>query len=109
MKTYEIRVAIRALAGAIGLLMAAAIVGCGDGPREEIRPAEFEAAITRYLAQKSFDMKPAQSVIITVSGDEARAAWKLKHADSDLGLAVTWEFRFEKKNDAWSVVNHLQK
>lgn len=93
----------------IAFLLGLASAGCGGESREEIPPKEFEAAITRYLVQKGFEMKPAELVKIVEESGETRATWKLKHADSDLGLAVTWEFRFERKNDAWSVVNHRQK
>ena len=106
MSAGGVRFVTRALAGLISMIVAVALAGCGEGPREEIPPGEFEAAITRYLTERSFEMKPTESVIITVSEGEARATWKLKHADSDLGMAVTWEFRLEKKNDVWSVINH---
>lgn len=109
MKNPPVRPAVCALAKWARVWLAVLLIGCGQGPREDIPSEEFEAAITRYLTEKSFEMKPSSMRTIIVSGDEARGTWKLRHADSDLGLAVTWEFRFERKDDAWSVVNHAQK
>jgi hypothetical protein len=93
----------------VAFLLGLTLTGCGEKPREAIPKADLEAAITRYLTERGFEMRPTTALMIVEGPDGARATWKLKHADSDLGLAVTWEFRFEKKNDAWSVINHAQK
>lgn len=88
----------------VGLMLFCA-AGCGT--KETVDTAPFQAAITKYLADKSMDMKVTEFESIDVTGDAATAVCRLTEASGLYGgMGVRWRFTFERDGQAWRVVAH---
>ena len=88
------------------LLMIGAVFffpGCSDNAvKEDSTP--FKNAISKYLSQKHMDMKVYKFKKLEVNGDKAKAVCSMKEASGmSAGIAVQWNFSFEKKDGAWIV------
>ncbi|MFA6715097.1 MAG: hypothetical protein WCS27_06955 [Victivallaceae bacterium] len=94
------------------LAMSALILsGCGDSkPAITENTAPFEQAITAYCRSRNYGMKVKEFVSLKVNGAKAEATAKMQEAEGTYGLAVKWEFKFQKQPDGkWKATAHTAK
>ena len=98
------------LGGAIVLTVVAGFsLGCGKDKPTAKDTKEFETAIAEYLKSRSYDMKVASFETLKVEGGSATAACKMQQADGLYAVSVKWDFKFERKGEAWKVAEHTAK
>jgi outer membrane lipoprotein SlyB len=69
----------------------------------------FEKAIAQYCRSKHYGMAVKKFVTLKVTGDNADAVAKMQAASVTYGIAVKWEFKFQKQKGKWKVKFHNAK
>jgi hypothetical protein len=89
----------------VGLLLFCA-AGCGKKETVKADTAPFQAAITKYLADKSMDMKVTEFQSLEATGDTATAVCRLAEASGLYNMGVRWRFTFQRHGEVWQVTGH---
>ena len=92
------------LRSAMGILLVAALVGCGE-EKPAVDTAPFEAAIVEYLRAGSMDMKPDKFESIEVKEGVATAKVRMATKDDLYGMKPLWTITFRKTDGGWKVAN----
>ena len=84
--------------------------GCGNSkPAITENTAPFEKAILTYCRSHNYGMKVKEFISLKVKADKADAVAKMQEAEGTYGIAVKWEFKFEKQNGKWKALTHNAK
>ncbi|MDD5598711.1 MAG: hypothetical protein PHV82_12260 [Victivallaceae bacterium] len=87
------------------------LAGCGDRkPAVAKNTIPFERAIADYCRAHNYGMKVKEFVSLKVNGAKAEATAKMQEAEGTYGLAVKWEFKFQKQpHGNWKATAHTAK
>jgi len=84
--------------------------GCGNSkPAITEDTAPFEKAISAYCRSHNYGMKVKEFISLDVKADKADAVAKMQEAGGTYGIAVKWEFKFQKQNGKWKALTHNAK
>jgi uncharacterized protein YceK len=85
--------------------------GCGDSkPAITENTAPFEQAISDYCHSHHYGMKVKEFITLNVTGKNAEATAKMEAAEGTYGIAVKWDFKFQKQADGkWKATAHTAK
>ncbi len=94
----------------IAVLSVVIITGCGNSkPAITENTAPFEKAIQTYCRSHNYGMKVKEFISLKVTADKADAVAKMQEAGGTYGIAVKWEFKFQKLNGKWKALTHNAK
>lgn len=83
--------------------------GCGK-PAITENTAPFEQAIAAYCRSNHYGMKVKEFISLNVTADKAEATTKMEAAEGTYGIAVKWDFKFQKQPDGkWKATEHTAK
>lgn len=86
------------------------LTGCGNSkPAITENTAPFEKAILSYCHSHNYGMKVKEFISLKVTADNADAVAKMQAAGVTYGIAVKWEFKFQKQNGEWKALSHNAK
>ena len=86
------------------------LTGCGGEPAITENTAPFEKAIASYCRSHNYGMKVKKFISLKVAGKNADAVAKMQAAGVSYGVAVKWEFKFQKQADGkWKALTHNAK
>ena len=99
---------IRFFVVAVSMLI---LTGCGNSePAITESTAPFEKAILAYCRSHNYGMKVKKFISLKVAGKDANAVAKMQAAGVSYGIAVKWEFKFQKQTDGkWKALTHNAK
>ena len=97
---------IRFFVVAVSMLI---LTGCGGEPTITENTAPFEKAIASYCRSNNYGMKVKKFISLKVTGDKADAVAKMQAAGVSYGVAVKWEFKFQKQKGKWKALSHNAK
>ena len=94
----------------IGLLGVILLRGGSQETKVTQDLAPFDQAVVKFLADRSFGMKPVKLLELSVQDKSATAVYKLKDAEGAYNLAVTWEFKFKQNPDnTWTAMGYEKR
>jgi hypothetical protein len=99
-----------AVLGAVVVVAAVVLLSGDKGAAVPTETAGFRQAIGDYLSARSMDMEVTEFESVDAQGQKATAVCRLKESSGLHGLAVRWEFSFERGRDgSWEVLGHVKK